>query len=39
MHLLNSYLSYPDDDLANCHRNANKLGLLDLTVEERIKMA
>lgn len=39
MHILNSYLSYPDDWLANNHRNANKLGLLDLTVEERVKLA
>ena len=39
MHILNSYLSYPDDELANAHRSANKLGLLDLTVEERVKLA
>jgi hypothetical protein len=35
---LNTYLGYPDDLLANNHRNANKLGLLDLTVEERTKL-
>ena len=39
MHILISYLSYPDDELANAHRSAYKLGLLDLTVEERVKLA
>lgn len=39
MHILNFYLNYPDDELANHHRNANKLGILDLTSEERVKMA
>lgn len=38
MLILNSYLGYPDDLLANTHRNANKLGLLDLKAEEREKM-
>ena len=39
MVILNSYLTYPDDELANSHRHANKLGLLDLTASERIKLA
>jgi len=30
MAILNTYLSYPDDHLANQHRLANKLGLLDV---------
>lgn len=38
MLILNSYLGYPDDLLANTHRNANKLGLLDLKAEERERM-
>jgi hypothetical protein len=38
MKILNSYLCYPDDELANHHRNANRLGILDLNSDERIKM-
>ena len=38
MLILNSYLSYPDDQLANNHRFANKLGRLDLSAEERVKV-
>jgi hypothetical protein len=39
MQILNYYLSFPDDELANNHRNANRLGLLDLTADERVKLA
>ena len=39
MLILNSYLSYPDDYLANNHRYANKLGRLDLSAEERLRVA
>lgn len=38
MQILNFYLNYPDDELAIQHRNANKLGVLDLTSDERAKM-
>lgn len=38
MVILNSYLGYPDDFLANNHRKANRLGLLDLTPQERAKL-
>lgn len=38
MQILNFYLNYPDDELANHHRNANRLGILDLTSEQRVKM-
>ena len=38
MLILNSYLSYPDDYLANNHRVANKLGKLDLTADERLRI-
>ena len=38
MKILNYYLCYPDKELAKQHRDANRLGILDLTFEERIKM-
>ena len=38
MIILNSYLGYPDDELADNHRYANKLGILDIHAEERTKM-
>jgi hypothetical protein len=39
MDILNRYLSYPDDELANNHRIANKLGLLDIEAELRARLA
>lgn len=38
MEILNKHLSYPDDELTNFHRLANKLGLLDLETEERSRI-
>ena len=39
MNLLNKYLSYPDDEQANNHRMANKLGMLDIEAEHRQHLA
>ena len=39
MTILNRYLSYPDDELANNHRLANKLGLLDIDASLRNELA
>ena len=38
MEILNKHLSYPDDELTNFHRLANKLGLLDMEAEERTRI-
>jgi nitrate reductase assembly molybdenum cofactor insertion protein NarJ len=36
--ILNVYLSYPDTDLATKHRNANRLGQLDLKAQKKRNM-
>ena len=36
---MNIYLGYPSEELANNHRRANQLGLIDLEAKERMRIA